>query len=117
MNLKELCELTGAKNLYGMGEKEISFKVKAFLRAIALGMVPNTEWDTYLSTYGGYIVVRDDGLLLCYHLYNDDDFKDYLFNNTKFDTPSSTRHQFGTIYFDDNSQPMINLNLQVRFVK
>lgn len=114
--LKELCELTGAKNLYDMGEKEISFKVKAFLRAIALGMVPNTEWDTYLSTYGGYIVVRDDGLLLCYHLYNDDDFKDYLFNNTKFDTPSSTRHQFGTIYFD-GAQLMINLNLQIRFIK
>lgn len=115
-SLKELCELTGAKNLYGMGEKEISFKVKSFLRAIALGMIPNTEWNTYLSAYGGYIVVRDDGLLLCYHLYNDDDFKDYLFNSTKFDTPSSNRHNFGTIYFDD-LQPMINLNLQVRFVK
>ena len=114
--LQDLCRLGDSKQIYGMGEKEISFKVKSFLRAIALGMVPNTEWSTYLSTYGGYIVVRDDGLLLCYHLYNDDNFKDYLFNNTKFDTPSSTRHNFGKIYFEDG-QPMINLNLQIRFIK
>jgi type II restriction enzyme len=115
-SLQNLCEHIGAQNLFSLNAQDISYKVKSFLRAVALGMIPSKEWDTYLSTYGGYIVVRDDGLLLCYHLYNDDDFKDYLFDNTKFDTPSSTRHDFGMIYFVDG-KPMINLNLQIRFNK
>lgn len=114
--IPELCRLVGENNSFGMNEQEVAYKIKSFLRTVALGMVPSKEWDTYLSAYGGYIVVRDDGMLLCYHLYNDDDFKDYLFNNTKFDTPSSSRHGFGTIFFEDYS-PMMKLNLQIRFLK
>lgn len=114
--IPELCRLVGENNSFGMNEQEVAYKIKSFLRTVALGMVPSKNWDTYLSAYGGYIVVRDDGMLLCYHLYNDDDFKDYLFNNTKFDTPSSSRHGFGTIFFEDYL-PTINLNLQIRFLK
>jgi type II restriction enzyme len=115
-SLKELSQIIGHQKLFGLDEVDIAYKVKNFLRAIALGMVPGKKWDTYLSAYGGYIIVRDDGMLLCYHLYNDDDFKDYLFNHTKFDTPSSTRHNFGSIYYQDD-KPMINLNLQIRFLQ
>ena len=114
--IPELCKIVGAKKPFGMNEQEIAYKMKSFLRIVALGMVPSKDWSTYLSAYGGYIIVRDDGMLLCYHLYNDDEFKDYLFNNTKFDTPSSSRNNFGTVYFEDYS-PMINLNLQIRFLK
>ncbi len=114
--IPELCRAVGERRPFGMGEVEISYKIKSFLRAVALGMVPSKDWSTYLSTYGGYIVVRDDGMLLCYHLYNDDEFRDYLFNNTKLDTPSSTRHNFGTVYFDD-LRPMMDLNIQIRFLK
>lgn len=112
-NLTASC---GNKRLYDMGEAEVAYKMKSFLRAIALGMVPSKEWDTYLSTYGGYIVVKESGELVCYHLYNDDDFKDYLFRNTKFETASSTRHDFGSVYMDGD-QAMINLNLQIRFTQ
>lgn len=108
--LSELCDL------YNGNKNAVVFKIKSLIRAIALGMVPQTEWDTRLSSYGGYIVVRNDGMLLCYHLYNDDDFKDYLFNNTKLDTPSSTRHNFGYIYERDG-ELFINLNLQIRFLR
>jgi hypothetical protein len=114
VTMTQLCALSGAKGLHGLGAVEISYKVKSFLRAVALGMVPSREWDTRLSTYGGYIIVRDDGMLLCYHLYNDDDFRDYLFNNTKLDTPSTSRHDFGYLYEDDGELFLI-LNLQVRF--
>jgi hypothetical protein len=114
--IPDLCRKVGERNSFDMNEQEIAYKVKSFLRTVALGMVPSQEWDTYLSAYGGYIVVREDGMLLCYHLYNDDEFKDYLFNNTKFDTPSSSRHNFGTLYLDDGEQ-MLNLNLQIRFLK
>lgn len=58
--------------------------------------------------------MRDDGMLLCYHLYNDDDFRDYLFNSTKLDTPSTSRHDFGYLYEQDG-EIYIKLNLQIRF--
>jgi type II restriction enzyme len=114
VTMTKLCELLGAKGLHGLGASEIGYKVKSFLRAVALGMVPSREWNTRLSTYGGYIIVRDDGMLLCYHLYNDDDFRDYLFNNTKLDTPSTSRHDFGYLYEEDG-EVFLKLNLQVRF--
>ncbi len=114
VTMTQLCELSGAKGLHGLGVTEINYKVKSFLRAVALGMVPSREWNTRLSTYGGYIIVRDDGMLLCYHLYNDDDFRDYLFNSTKLDTPSTSRHDFGYLYME-GGEVLLRLNLQVRF--
>lgn len=114
VTMTSLCQLSRAKALHGLGTSEIGYKVKSFLRAVALGMVPSREWNTRLSTYGGYIIVRDDGMLLCYHLYNDDDFRDYLFNSTKLDTPSTSRHDFGYLYME-GGEVLLRLNLQVRF--
>jgi hypothetical protein len=52
--------------------------------------------------------------VLCYHIYNRNQFEDYLFSNTKLDTPSSTCHEFGMIY-EENGEVFFALNLQVRF--
>ncbi|MDR1691241.1 MAG: HpaII family restriction endonuclease [Rickettsiales bacterium] len=113
-NMNDLCQIVSEVNVFGLSKNQIVAKMKNFLKVIALGMVPQTEWNTRLSSYGGYIVVRKDGVLVCYHLYNEDAFKDYLFDNTKFDTPSSNRHNFGKIY-EKNGELFINLNLQIRF--
>ncbi len=115
-NLNKLCKLLAQDNEFDLNELQIVSKIKNFLKIVALGMVPKTPWNDRLSTYGGYIVVREDGQLVCYHLYNEDAFKDYLFNNTKFDTPSSTRHNFGSIY-EKGGDLFINLNLQIRFLQ
>ncbi len=90
-------------------------KVKNFLTDIALGMTPATTWTGEYQATGGYIIVREDGEVLCYHLYNHNEFQEYLFKNTRFDTPSATRYEFGTIY-KENEKLFIKLNLQVRFV-
>jgi type II restriction enzyme len=90
--------------------------IKRFLSSIALGMMPSKDWDGYTEAHGGYIIVKEDGDVVCYHLYNRDKFEDYLFHNTKLDTPSTTRHGFGKIYEQDGEQRM-KLNLQIRFVK
>lgn len=90
--------------------------IKRFLRDIALGMTPAKNWDNDYSSMGGYLVVREDGELLCYHFYFMKNFEDYLFKNTKLDTPDPKRHGFGSIYLEDN-QYKIKLNLQIRFVK
>lgn len=93
-----------------------SYKIKRFLTDIALGMMPSKVWTGEFDATGGYLVVKDDGEILCYHIYNRNEFEDYLLNNTKLETASSTRHDFGTVYTEDNQQ-FFNLNLQIRFLK
>lgn len=91
------------------------YKIKNLLSDSALGMMPATPWTGKVDATGGYIVVRDDGEILCYHLYNRNEFQDYLFKNTKLETPSSTRYEFGKIY-KSSGKNYIKLNLQVRFI-
>jgi hypothetical protein len=93
-----------------------SYKIKRFLTDIALGMMPSKVWSGELDVTGGYLVVKEDGEILCYHIYNRNEFENYLINNTKLETASSTRHDFGTVYTIDNKQ-YFNLNLQIRFLK
>ena len=101
---------------YDLSENDFEYKIKAFLRAVALGMVPNRTWNGLNAAHGGYLIVKEDGDVVCYHLYNMDAFQNYLFKNTKFETPSTTRHGFGEIYQKDGGL-FINLNLQIRFLK
>lgn len=101
---------------YGLDKEAYEFKIKSFLVAVALGMTPNKEWDGFTKAHGGYIIVKEDGEIVCYHLYNRDEFQNYLYKNTKFDTPSTTKHKFGDIY-QENGEKKIKLNLQIRFLK
>ena len=85
-------------------------KIKGFLTACALGMTSGKPWDGSFDVSGGYIIVKENGDVLCYHIYNWNDFQEYLFNNTFIDTPSTTRHKFGRLEKDT-----LNLNFQIRF--
>lgn len=96
--------------------KFYDYKVKRLLSDIALGMVPTTVWSGTLDATGGYLVVKSDGEILCYHIYNRNDFEEYLLSNTKIINPSSTRLKFGKVY-KENKDFYIKLNLQVRFIK
>ena len=91
------------------------YKIKKFLAAVALGMKPATPWDGLDNATGGYIIVKEDGEVLCYHVYNRNDFEDYLFKNTKLDTPSTTRNGFSEIYKGVDGKYYVKLNLQIRF--
>jgi len=92
------------------------YKIKRFLTDIALGMMPSKVWTGELDATGGYLIIKEDGEILCYHIYNRNEFEDYLMNNTKLDTASSTRHDFGKVYKKDNDT-FFKLNLQIRFNK
>lgn len=93
-----------------------AYKIKRFLTDIALGMMPSKVWTGQLDATGGYLVVKENGDVLCYHIYNRNEFEDYLLNNTKLETASSSRHEFGIIYNEKN-QLYFKLNLQIRFLK
>ncbi|MFA6027641.1 MAG: HpaII family restriction endonuclease [Patescibacteria group bacterium] len=101
---------------YDLKNSDYSYKIKIFLSAIALGMTPNKEWDGFATAHGGYIIVKENGEVLCYHLNNRDQFEEYLLNNTRLETPSSTRHEYGVVYEEKGIQ-YIKLNLQIRFIK
>lgn len=98
------------------GHPFYQYKFKKFLTESALGMLPSKVWDGTADATGGYIVVREDGEVLCYHLFNRNEFENYLLKNTKFETASTSRHQFGEIYKEDGKY-FIKLNLQIRFIK
>lgn len=109
-NSKEL------KEKYNLSYSDYEFKVKNFLHSTALGMVPSKIWDGFTKAHGGYIVVRSDGVVICYHLYNRDEFLSYLYENTKLEKASTTRHGYGFLY-QDKDEILFNLNLQIRFIK
>ena len=90
--------------------------MKKFLTDYALGMRAAEVWKRNYQATGGYLIVKDDGELICYHFYFTKNFEDYLFNNTKLDTPDPARHKFGSIYIENGEQKM-KLNLQIRFIK
>ncbi len=96
--------------------KFYEYKIKRFLTDVALGMMPSKVWSGEYDATGGYLVIKEDGDILCYHIYNKNEFEDYLYNNTKLETASSSRHKFGTIY-ETNGKLYFNLNLQIRFLK
>lgn len=96
------------------GQPMYSYKIKQWLLAFALGMTSSTPWDGRFHANGGYIVVKEDGEIICYHFFDRNDLEDYLFLNTRFETPSTGRHDFGYIY-KEKEDFLLKLNLQVRF--
>jgi type II restriction enzyme len=90
--------------------------MKKFLTDYALGMRAAEVWKRNYQATGGYLIVKDDGELICYHFYFTKNFEDYLFNNTKLETPDPDRHKFGEVYLEKGQQKM-KLNLQIRFIK
>ena len=94
--------------------EDLKYKIKQLLINVALGLVPNTDWDGFIKADGGYIIVKEDGDVVCFHIYNISELGEYLFNNTKFETASTSRHKFASVY-EEGETAYMNLNLQIRF--
>lgn len=94
------------------------YKFKKFLCAKALGLEPSREWHGIDEANGGYIVVKLNGDVVAYHLYNRDKFEQYLYDSTCLERASTSRHGYASLYIDSDSKKMyIKLNLQIRFKK
>ena len=89
-------------------------KIKDLLCAIALGMKPATAWDGTDEASGGYIIVKTDGDVLAYHIYNRDAFRGYLLKNTQLEKGSSSKHDFCSLY-QEGGKIKIKQNSQIRF--
>lgn len=117
-DIKSLCEQISISNPLKFDTQHshsfYEYKLKRFLTDVALGMMPNKVWNGQYDATGGYLIVKEDGDVLCYHIYNRNQFEDYLFENTSLETASSTKHGFGAIYSEKN-ELYFKLNLQIRF--
>jgi len=114
---KEVVKMLGEKDPLEFGQDETviySYKFKKFLCSCALGMKPAKKWDGIDEANGGYIIVKSDGEILAYHIYNRNMFEQYLLDNTIFERASTTRHKYMTLY-EENGEMYIKLNLQIRF--
>lgn len=105
------------------------YKIKRFLQDCALGMTAETPWLGHYDATGGQIIVKEDGEIICYHIYELNRFMEYLYKSTKFESPSTSEDEnhpgyprqnakkkffYGWLYEEDG-QLYIKLNLQVRF--
>ena len=112
---KKLVELVGERDPLGYGESMMyEYKFKKFLCSCALGMKPAKVWDGLDEANGGYIIVKADGEILAYHIYNRNFFEQYLLDNTIIERASTSRHDYMSLY-EENGEMFIKMNLQVRF--
>ena len=118
---KDIVEAIAQQNPFGYTGNNVSgfyeHKIKVLLLDTALGMTSAKEWNGHYDANGGYLVVKSDGDIVCYHFYNKNDIEDYLYNNTRFDRASRSRYDFGSLYRGKDGAVYMKLNLQIRFKK
>ena len=104
------------------------YKVKKFLQDAAMGMTPETVWTGIYDATGGQIIVKDSGDVVCYHIYEQNQFLNFLLNSTYLEQPSTSEDSsnpghiepnpnknffFGWVY-EENGKYYLKINLQVR---
>lgn len=109
-----LCKNTDILEQLKMNDEQmLQTKIKKLLVGIMLGFFAGTKWNgTYESN--GTIVVKNNGDLVGFHIIELENMKNYLYNNIRLDTPSTSRHKYGSIIQDKNNL-LFKLNLQLRF--
>jgi len=116
--LSDLVQILANQNPIGFDitskQDYYAHKIKRFLTEVALGMRSSIPWNGIYEANGGYIIIKKDGDIVCYHIYDKNQFEDYLFYHQKLETPDPDKHKFGTIYNEDGEY-YIKLNLQTRF--
>lgn len=128
-----LLETRDPMNFYG-GEKSeqrlYEYKIKKFLAESAMGMTSETPWHGIYDATGGVIICKQDGDIVCFHIYDFNLFREYLLKNTKFEQPSTgedennpgnerttegtKKYYYGWLY-EENGEMLFKINLQVRF--
>ena len=116
--LKDLVDLLNEQNPLHYDSIETfpfyAYKIKLLLTSTALGLMPAIAWNGLFDANGGYLVVKNDGEVLCYHFYDRNRFEDYLFPNAYLERASTSRHDYARIEMAENNQLSFRLNLQVR---
>ena len=114
----ELTEALAQSNPLGFDEADAvevyTFKLKKLLTSAALGMMPSKKWSGKYDANGGYLVVKKDGEILCYHFYDQNRFEDFLFKNAYLERGKTRRHGYASLYRGEDGNVYFKLNLQIR---
>ncbi len=92
----------------------LTSKIKRLLVDILLGFFAGAKWNGSYEA-NGTIVMKKNGDCVGFHIIELENLKNYLFENIKLDTPSTTRHRFGKLYLEKDGELYFKLNLQLRF--
>lgn len=119
--LSEITKMVAESNPLDLPNSMVSsfyeFKTKEFLEMAALGMTQGTLWDVRESVTGGIILVKENGGIVCYHLFDKEDFQNHLFYQSLFDTPSTSRHNRSEIIKTIDGKYRISVAIQIRLEK
>lgn len=131
--LVTLLENRDPLNFYNGEQSEqrlYDYKLKKFLAECAMGMTSEKPWQGIYDATGGVIICKQDGDIVCFHIYDFNLFREYLLNNTKFEQPSTgedednpgtprttkgTKKYYYGWLFEENDELLFKINLQVRF--
>lgn len=92
-------------------------KLSDFLEGISFGFFPKEKWNGINEVNGGLIIVKPDGKVVVLDLiYFQHEVLKYLVEETKLDTPSSTRYKMLQL-FEKEGKIYFTLNLQIRYKK
>lgn len=100
-------------NLLSQLPKFYVHNVKNLLLAISIGMKPSEHWNGINESFSEYRFILPDKEELVFNAFALENLKEYLLNSTRFESSSTARNKFGTIYTDNNVM-YIKLNLQIR---
>lgn len=131
--ISEILEIRDPLNFYNndpSDQKLYEYKIKRFLTEAAMGMTSETPWLGEYDSFGGVIIAKSDGDIVCFHIYDFNLFRNYLIKNTKFEQPSTgedkiepgTPRKNGKKYyygwlFENENKLNFKINLQIRFTK
>ncbi|MDR2831170.1 MAG: HpaII family restriction endonuclease [Methanobrevibacter sp.] len=119
-DIKLLTEYLVDKNPLKLSDDEKLLFYKSniieLIRSSTFGMIPTKRWNKEYDVNGGILTVKNDGMILCHHIfYNKKQLDKYLYQNTKFETGSTTRYKTGDLYKINNEDGYyFKLNLQIR---
>ncbi|MGP5347367.1 HpaII family restriction endonuclease [Psychrobacter celer] len=94
-------------------QQEVDCRLKDFVKSTMLGIFPTRDWDGNLKATA-VLLVNKDGDLVFYHTNKEATLKDFFYQQTFFDTPSTSRHRFGNVYRENDGKTYFKLNLQLR---
>ena len=101
---------------YGFDETKDIYRRKAgtLLYDMFTGMRMSKAWNGKSAVNGGYIFARNNGEVVAVHSCISEEFKEFLINNLRFESPSASRHGYMEMY-KENGKHFLKLNMQIRF--
>lgn len=111
-------------------QKLYEYKLKKFLVECAMGMTSEKPWKGIYDATGGIIIAKENGDVVCFHIYDFNLFREYLIENTIFEQPSTgedkenpgnirttkgtKKYYYGWLY-KEGDDLKYKINLQIRF--